>query len=266
MDEELLDCGWVSDVPQGREEDGFEGSPDDECIVIWSGPSAAAALPRPPATTTIKDSLISKWERELTSKGFNHNMGKAIVILGLLYPGGVTDFELDDSALLQLRELHSENLSRTPRYWYDTECIGRILLDYGFPIVNVSSRATSTLVIRIDLQRVIKVARYAQLSNAREYERHRQQRNLDVVLSHKYPNSFARTEYRWIKPITYGLDFYHEVYIQEYLVPLARERPHDFSSWSNWRDITNMLVENPSIQFNQWGTTTDGRLVCYDYE
>lgn len=149
------------------------------------------------------------------------------------------------------------------RHYAATESIGRYLIDRGYPLIGVG---TSTLAFLIEQDKVAKVARYCREKNRIVFEQHRHQRNLDVLHSLHHPDAFADTRYHWVQlndavhaPYWY---FFHEVYIQMLVVPIARPA---FHRYVNWQAITAMTSANPQTKFDQWGETDDGRLLCYDY-
>lgn len=155
-------------------------------------------------------------------------------------------------------------------FYHNTELIGQYLIRCGFPIINKSGSGSGTLVFRINDKQVVKVARYDKSVSPHKWRRHRQERNLDVLLSTRYPNCFAKTTYHWVTPqdTAYPVPR-QEVYVQELLEPLIRLRT-DVPGWHarfpNGKEIGEMLDKNRGIPFGQWGRTLDKRLVCYDYQ
>ncbi len=154
-------------------------------------------------------------------------------------------------------------------FYETTEHIGRYLILRGFPIINKSGSGSGTLVFRISKDRVAKVSRYDRAVDHVKWERHRRERNLDVLLSRAYPQCFAKTTYHWVTPQEDALlEFRHEVYIQELLNPLLKkpDAVDWFMRYPNGNEIHQMIDQNRGTKFNQWGFTLDGRLVCYDYQ
>lgn len=161
---------------------------------------------------------------------------------------------------------YSEPVKYNPwDYWQQTEIMGKYLIERGFPVIGTGQ---STLVFLIAEDKVAKVALYDRSVDAVEFERHRKQRNLDVLHSRNYPLCFAATAYHQMKPEhditlwTWG--FFEEIYIQERVKPVE-VNTDDFSPYPNSEAILEMLDKNKNTKFNQWGLTPDGRLVCYDY-
>lgn len=176
-------------------------------------------------------------------------MGGATVVTDrVLVPKPTSPFAYIEE-LTPPRYEHARDASK---YAADTEPLGRLLIELGFPLI--ADNGKHSLVFLIADNVVAKVAKYAADTPGKEHlnAKHIQERNADVAFYNDYPSCFAETSLVFV----YDRRFVkYRMYIQELLHEF---RPYDINAIqrdANCFMIMSMIVRNRNANLKQWALT-----------
>jgi hypothetical protein len=200
-------------------------------------------------------------------------------------------FEMMNVAILQVSlaelvppsavdALPARTLNGQP-FYNDTDAVGQYLIRRGFPLLG---KGTSTLTFLLTSVTVAKVPRYNVTVSEADYDKHRGDRNYDIVLHQRYPTCVAHTRMlytrldtdddehnaAWTEYHPCFSKYHHSFYVQERLrSDTITDQPLNLDSKALKRDpnyymLAQMHIDNPpGAQFKQWARSYPKTMTTY---